>query len=123
MALDTGRPVGGSFAVTATGDTTTSDADLDAILASIFLTPEGKADPYPGFAQVREATRLYHSGFGLKVAARYDDVQSILRDNRWGQGEDTIDPAAYGLTQEEWDARFPDTGGIGESLLGMNPPD
>src|SRR5262249_25529194 len=25
-------------------------AELDAILASIFMTPEGKADPYPGYA-------------------------------------------------------------------------
>ena len=31
--------------------------ELDVILASIFLTQEGKQDPYPGYATVRETTR------------------------------------------------------------------
>src|SRR5438477_11828112 len=40
-------------------DTTTNAAELDGILASIFLSPEGKADPYPGYATVRETTELH----------------------------------------------------------------
>ena len=69
-------------------DTTVSAADLDAILASIFLTPEGKADPYPGYGTVREATPLHHSSFGVLVAARYDDCNAILRDNKpWAWAE------------------------------------
>ena len=85
--------------MTSTEDATSAAADLDAVLASIFLTPEGKADPYPGFALVREAAPVYQSGFGMKVAGRYEDVQGILRDSRFGQGQEKVDPAAYGLTQ------------------------
>ena len=102
---------------------TVSTADLDAILASIFLTAEGKADPYPGYAAVREATAFHQSAFGLKVATRFDDVNAILRDNRFGRGEQRVDPAMFGLTQEEWESRFPDAGGVNESMLGLDPPD
>jgi cytochrome P450 len=96
---------------------------LDAILASIFLTPEGKADPYPGYATVREATPLHQSSFGLKIASRYDDVNAILRDNRFGRGENVLDPAMFGLTQEEFDERFPRRNDFNESMLGLDPPD
>jgi cytochrome P450 len=98
-------------------------AELDSILASIFLTAEGKADPYPGYATVRETTALHQSAFGFKVATRYDDCQAILRDNRCGRGENKIDPSFFGLSEEEFEARFPDLGGINESMLGHDPPD
>jgi cytochrome P450 len=102
---------------------TVSSAELDGILASIFMTPEGKADPYPGFATVREAAQIHHSALGLKVATRYNDVNAILRDNRFGRGEQRFEPALFGLTQEEFDERFPDAGGINESMIGLDPPD
>jgi len=97
--------------------------DLDAILANIFLTPEGKADPYPGYAAVREASALHETAFGGYVAGRYEDCSSLLRDNRLGRGEPGS-PAEYlGLTQEEYDARFPRSAGRVESMLGLDPPD
>src|SRR3954466_145577 len=102
---------------------TVSAADLDAILASIFLTAEGKADPYPGYATVREATPLHESAFGLKVATRYEDVNAILRDNRFGRGDNTIDPSQFGLTQDEWDTRFPRSTDFNGSMLSLDPPD
>ena len=102
---------------------TVSSAELDAILASIFMTPEGKADPYPGFATVREAVQIHHSALGLKVATRYKDVNAILRDNRFGRGAQRSTPRLFNLTQEEFDERFPDAGGINESMLGLDPPD
>jgi cytochrome P450 len=97
--------------------------ELDAILASIFLTPEGKADPYPGYATVREATAVHHSAFGLRVITRYDDCQAVLRDNRYGRGENTLDPSVFGLTQEEFADRFPLRNELNESMLGLDPPD
>src|SRR3954451_18924054 len=102
---------------------TVDAAALDAILASIFLTPEGKADPYPGYATVREATALHQSSFGLKVASRYDDVNAILRDNRFGRGENNLDPALFGITQEEFDERFPRRNDFDQTMLSMDPPD
>src|SRR3954452_10100404 len=106
-------------AVTATA----TPADLDAILASIFLTPEGKADPYPGYATVRETVALHQSSFGLKIATRYEDCQALLRDNRLGRGENKIDPALFGLTQEGLDARFPNRSEVSQSMLELDPPD
>jgi cytochrome P450 len=97
--------------------------DLDALLASIFLTAEGKADPYASYATIREATPLHRSSFGFAVATRYNDCQQILRDNRCGRGENMIDAGAFGLTYEEFDARFPRRGEINESMLGLDPPD
>jgi cytochrome P450 len=102
---------------------TVDTAQLDATLAAIFMTAEGKQDPYPGYATVREATPVHQSALGVKVVTRYDDVNAILRDNRFGRGDNTIDPTQFGLTQEEWDERFGETGGFGESMLGMDPPD
>jgi cytochrome P450 len=57
------------------------------------------------------------------VATRYDDVNTILRDNRFGRGEQRFDPALFGVSQEEFDERFPDAGGVNESMLGLDPPD
>ncbi|MEN3272947.1 MAG: hypothetical protein V7636_1708 [Actinomycetota bacterium] len=102
---------------------TVDAAALDAILASIFITPEGKADPYPGYATVREATPLHQSNFGIKVASRYDDVNTILRDNRFGRGENNLDPTLFGITQEEFEERFPRSNDFDQTMLGMDPPD
>ena len=102
---------------------TVDTAALDTVLAGIFLSPEGKQDPYPGYAQVREATAFHQSAFGLKIATRYDDVNAILRDNRFGRGENDIDPSVFGLTREEFDERFSRRNEMANSMLGMDPPD
>ena len=102
---------------------TVDAAALDAILASIFLTPEGKADPYPGYAEVREATPLHHSNLGVLVSARYDDCNAILRDNHFGKGTFDFDPSIFGLTQAEFDERFPHSNDFNGSMLAMDPPD
>lgn len=104
-------------------DTVATPADLDAILASIFLTPEGKADPYPGYATVREATALHHSALGVGIATRYEDCQALLRDNRCGRGQNAIDASIFGLTDDEFEARFPQRNTLNNSMLGMDPPD
>lgn len=97
--------------------------DLDAILGSIFLTPEGKADPYPGYATVRETTPLHRSALGVLVATRYDDINHVLRDNRFGRGESKEVASFFGLTDEEFAERFPRGMEMNESMLGLDPPD
>jgi cytochrome P450 len=104
-------------------DIVTTPAEVDAILASIFLTAEGKADPYAGYATIREATALHVSSLGVTIATRYDDCHTILRDNRYGRGENQIDPALFGLTDAEFEARFPLRSDINQSMLGLDPPD
>jgi cytochrome P450 len=108
----------------ATIDTGTDrTAELDGILASIFLTQEGKQDPYSGYAAVREHTAVHQSAFGVKVATRYDDINATLRDNRFGRGDNTMDPSIFGLTPEEFEARFPRDRDFNGSMLSMDPPD
>jgi len=102
---------------------TVSAAEIDGILASIFLTPEGKADPYPGYAIVREATPLHHSALDVFVLTRYDDCQAVLRDNRFGRGEQRLLPEIFGLTEGDFETRFPRFADRAESMLGLDPPD
>ena len=108
----------------ATIDTTDRTAELDGILATIFLSQDGKQDPYPGYAAIREhAAGVHESGFGVKVATRYDDINATLRDNHFGRGDMKLDPSYFGLTQEEFDERFPGERDFNGSMLAMDPPD
>jgi cytochrome P450 len=102
-------------------DTTTVDAD--ALLGEILLTPEGKADPYSRYAAIREHAPAFRSGAGFVVLSRYEDCQWLLREQRFGKGEPGPVWEGYGLTQEEWQARFADFQQRTRSMLGMDPPD
>jgi cytochrome P450 len=104
-------------------DTAASPAELDGILLSIFTTPEGKADPYPPYAKVREASSFHRSSLGVGVLARYEDCQAVLRDNRFGRGDQRLDPSVLGLSEDEFRARFPRLSERPESMLGLDPPD
>jgi hypothetical protein len=98
--------------------------DVDAVLSEILLAPEGRADPYPRYALLREHGSVFRSGLGPVVATRYAECQAVLRDPRFGQpsGEGP-EWEAYGLTQAEWEERFPPEDKTAESMLGLNPPD
>ena len=67
--------------------TDTTAIDPDALLAEILLTPEGKADPYPRYAAIREHAPAYRTAMGFTIFGRYDDCQMLLRDPRFGKGE------------------------------------
>ena len=58
--------------------TDTTAVDVDALLAEIFLTPEGKSNPYPRYAAIRENARAFRSGMGFVVVGRYDDCQWVI---------------------------------------------
>ncbi len=97
--------------------------DPDALLAELLLTPEGKADPYTRYAGVREHAPAFRSAIGAVVVGRYDDCQWILRDPRFGKGEQGPMWENYGLTEEQWGARYPNLQERTRSMLGLNPPD
>jgi len=101
----------------------TVDVDLDALLAEIFLTPEGKSNPYPRYAQIREHSPVFRSAIGFVVVGRYDDCQWVLRDPRFGKGEGGPIWEAYGLTEQQWHERFPDLERKATSMLSLDPPD
>jgi cytochrome P450 len=101
----------------------TVDVDVDALLAEIFLTPEGKSNPYPRYAAIREHAPVFRSAIGFVVVGRYDDCQWVLRDPRFGKGAGGPMWEAYGLTEAQWIERFPDLGRRDTSMLDMDPPD
>jgi len=59
----------------------------DALLGELLLTPEGRRDPYPRYARLREDAPIHRSGLGFWVLSRYDDCQFVLRDPRFGKGD------------------------------------
>jgi cytochrome P450 len=99
--------------------------DPDALLAEILLTPEGKADPYPRYAAIREHSAAHRASMGFVVVGRFDDCQTVLRDPRFGKGDRTSIAMweRYDLTEAEWFERFPDYTGRSSSMLGLDPPD
>lgn len=97
--------------------------DVDALLAEIFLTPEGKSNPYPRYAAIREHARAFRSGMGFVVVARYEDCQWVLRDAHFGKGEPGPMWETYGLTEAQWNERFAGLEGRTRSMLGLDPPD
>src|SRR5690606_1179542 len=50
------------------------------------LTPEGRADPYSHYRQLRDTAPVLRSSFGPIVLSRYDDCMTALRDPRLGRG-------------------------------------
>ena len=103
--------------------TDTTAIDPDVLLAEILLTPEGKADPYPRYAAIREHAPAYRTAMGFTVFARYDDCQMLLRDPRFGKGEPGPIWEQYNLTEAEWQDRFSDFTKQTRSMLGLDPPD
>jgi cytochrome P450 len=97
--------------------------DIDALLAEIFFTPEGKANPYPRYAAIREHSPVFRSALGFVVVGRYEDCQWVLRDPRFGKGEVGPIWEAYGLTEAQWTERFGEMERRTRSMLGLDPPD
>ncbi len=63
-----------------------TDTDADNVLIRLLLTPEGRADPYAHYRQLREAAPVLRSSFGPIVLSRYGDCMTALRDPRLGRG-------------------------------------
>jgi cytochrome P450 len=81
-------------------------AEPDELLAEALLNPEGRADPYPLYAALRERAPAFRTAQGPVVVARYADCEWVLRDPRFGNG--TARPwERHGLTEAEWHERFP----------------
>jgi cytochrome P450 len=64
---------------------------LDGLLLQALITPEGQADPYPLYAEMRAEATVSRSSLGPYVVNGYDICQSVLRDPRLGRGIDIED--------------------------------
>ncbi len=60
-------------------------SDADAVFTQLFLTPEGRANPYPLYHQLRQARPVHRTQLGMWVLSRYDDCWAAMRDPRLGK--------------------------------------
>ena len=67
--------------------------DPDAELMTVLATAEGRADPYPHYARIREHAPLFRSTMGNWIVTRFTDCQQVLRGPQFGKGTelDTTD--------------------------------
>jgi hypothetical protein len=47
--------------------------DADAIFAKLFLSAEGRADPYPLYHQLPQTAPVHRTKLGIWLLSRYDD--------------------------------------------------
>ena len=77
-----------------THNSTPADA-AEAVFARLFFTPEGRADPYPLYHQLREMNPVHRdTTLGVWVLSRYDDCWAAMRDPRFGKDDRRTDAAA-----------------------------
>ncbi|MGI8983464.1 MAG: cytochrome P450 [Acidimicrobiales bacterium] len=101
--------------------TAVSTADPDALLLELVATPEGRADPYPRYAGLRDQSPVHRSAFGLWTLTGYDDCQQLLRHP--GVGKDfSAAMSSLGLTEADREAqdRFRNDR---SNMLVTDPPD
>ncbi len=59
--------------------------DAEAVFTKLFLTPEGRADPYPLYHQLRQTAPVHRTKLGMWLLSRYDDCWAAMRDPRLGK--------------------------------------
>lgn len=78
--------------MTTTDATTPTIGPADALIFELLATPEGRADPYPRYAQLREHWPVHRlvldvpgNSVGTWVLTRFDHCQAVLRHPRVGK--------------------------------------
>jgi cytochrome P450 len=89
----------------------------DDLLVRILATPEGQADPYPLYRELRELAPVHRSELGGVVyVTRFDECRRILRDQRAGKSLDPGRPLVPGGAPRRVERGQ-------EPMLFLNPPD
>ncbi|MBI1816901.1 MAG: cytochrome P450 [Deltaproteobacteria bacterium] len=57
----------------------------ERVVNELFFTPEGRADPYPLYHQLRETAPVHRTKMGMWLLSRYDDCWAAMRDPRLGK--------------------------------------
>src|SRR5882762_1373293 len=93
-----------------------STGQLDAM--SRLMSEEGRDDPYPIYAWLREHAPVYRSTFGAVLLSRYDDCLFVLKNAQLFRGAD----------EEELAQVFPEAtthpalNALVTSMVASNPP-
>lgn len=101
--------------------TAVSTIEPDALLLELIATPEGRADPYPRYAGLRERAPVHRSAFGIWTLTNYEDCHLLLRHP--GVGKDFSSAMdSLGLTDSDREAqdRFRNDR---SNMLVTDPPD
>ena len=101
--------------------------DPNAELVAVLATTEGRADPYPHYARIREHTPVFRSAIGSWVVSRFAACQQVLRAPHFGKGADLdstarLRVARWGIPADEVDEFF-EFFERRQSILTLNPPD
>jgi cytochrome P450 len=103
------------------------EVDPDAELMALLATPEGRADPYPHYARIREQVPVFRSSMGSWIFTRFAHCQQALRAPQLGKGSDQDNTARLRITR--WNipadevADFVEFFEHRQSMLTLNPPD
>ena len=92
-------------------------AEADRLLTDTILTDEGRQDPYPVYATLRERSPRWRAQQGGVVLTRYADCHEALRNPRLGRPESDMElpPGIGGRARQVPDQQ--------RSMLALNPPD
>ncbi len=95
---------------------------LDGLLLQVLATPQGQADPYPLYAQMRDEARASRTAFGPYVVNGYEESLGVLRDPRLGRGTG-IEDASTGLFSDAGTRRGEFLEMSRDNMLLADPPD
>jgi cytochrome P450 len=57
----------------------------ERLVERLFFTPEGRANPYPIYHELRAARPVHRTARGMWLLSRYDDCWAAMRDPRFGK--------------------------------------
>ena len=93
--------------------------DVEAIVHDLFLTTEGRRNPYPYYDRLRDVAPVYRSStVNAWLLTRYDDCWTTLRDPRLGRGYASQMEGRHGA---DW-RRHPSLASHEHSLIGVHGP-
>jgi len=75
-----------------------SAINADAIFTELFLTAEGRANPYPLYDQLRQAEPVHRSKMGIWLLSRYDDCWRRCAIRAWARTTRRRSPSASAQT-------------------------
>jgi len=109
------------------GPTSADLVDPDAELLAVLATSEGRADPYPHYARIREHEPVFRSSIGSWIVSRFDHCQQVLRSPQFGKGPDQ--DASARMRMDRWGVPADEAADFlafferRQSMLTLNPPD
>lgn len=89
-----------------------------AIILQALTTPDGRADPYPLYAQALSLGPVAAIDSGWYLVTGYDAVNQVLRNPGFG-----IPGTGEGLTERDAPTEQPALAALTQSILRANPPD